>query len=159
MKDSVAKTKGNITGAAAPYTARSHPYFISAVRTRPDLRETTGTLEEEARAKTAERATDTEESLSVNAAQTSMALDNARLVAEREQSDRRFREMVDALPAAIDTTDAEGRLTHFNPAGVEFSWRVPESRLGEAAGSAGSGSNRTRRFSTSGHPSQCLIIK
>jgi PAS domain S-box-containing protein len=39
---------------------------------------------------------------------------------------RRFREMVDALPAAIYTTDAEGRLTHFNPAAVEFAGRTPE---------------------------------
>jgi PAS domain S-box-containing protein len=41
-------------------------------------------------------------------------------------SERRFREMIDALPAAIYTTDAEGRLTHFNPAAIEFSGRVPE---------------------------------
>ena len=42
------------------------------------------------------------------------------------QSERRFREMIDALPAAIYTTDAEGRLTYFNPAAVAFSGRVPE---------------------------------
>src|SRR5437016_7039392 len=40
--------------------------------------------------------------------------------------ERRFREMIDALPAAVYTTDAEGRLTHFNPAAVEFSGRVPQ---------------------------------
>ncbi len=34
--------------------------------------------------------------------------------------------MIDALPVAIYTTDAEGRLTHFNPAAVEFSGRKPE---------------------------------
>jgi PAS domain S-box-containing protein len=34
--------------------------------------------------------------------------------------------MIDALPAAIYTTDAEGRLTHFNPACVELSGRTPE---------------------------------
>ena len=34
--------------------------------------------------------------------------------------------MLDALPAAIYTTDAEGRLTYFNRAAVEFSGRVPE---------------------------------
>jgi two-component system CheB/CheR fusion protein len=39
---------------------------------------------------------------------------------------RHFREMIDALPAAIYTTDAQGRLTHFNPACVEFSGRTPE---------------------------------
>jgi PAS domain S-box-containing protein len=42
------------------------------------------------------------------------------------ESERRFRAMIDALPAAIYTTDAEGRLTHFNPAAVEFSGRTPE---------------------------------
>ena len=42
------------------------------------------------------------------------------------ESERRFREMIDALPAAIYTTDAQGRITHFNPAAVEFSGRMPE---------------------------------
>ncbi|HKQ92903.1 MAG TPA: PAS domain S-box protein [Blastocatellia bacterium] len=42
------------------------------------------------------------------------------------ESERRFREMIDALPAAVYTTDAEGRLTHFNPAAVELSGRIPE---------------------------------
>jgi PAS domain S-box-containing protein len=41
------------------------------------------------------------------------------------QSERRLREMIDLLPAAIYTTDAQGCLTHFNPAAVEFSGRVP----------------------------------
>ena len=45
---------------------------------------------------------------------------------ELRESERHFREMIDALPAAIYTTDAEGRLTHFNPAAVAFSGRVPE---------------------------------
>jgi PAS domain S-box-containing protein len=43
-----------------------------------------------------------------------------------KESERRFREMIDALPVAIYTTDAEGRLTHFNPAAVEFSGHTPE---------------------------------
>ena len=34
--------------------------------------------------------------------------------------------MIDALPAAIYTTDADGRLTHFNPAAVELSGRTPK---------------------------------
>ncbi len=42
------------------------------------------------------------------------------------QSEQRFRDMIDALPAAIYTTDAAGRLTHFNPAAVELSGRVPD---------------------------------
>ena len=37
-----------------------------------------------------------------------------------------FRALVDALPTAIYTTDAAGRLTYFNPAAVEFSGRVPQ---------------------------------
>jgi PAS domain S-box-containing protein len=47
---------------------------------------------------------------------------------EVEKRERQFREMIDALPAAIYTTDAEGRLTHYNPAAVEFSGRTPELR-------------------------------
>ena len=42
------------------------------------------------------------------------------------ENERRLREMIDALPAAIYTTDAEGRLTHFNPAAAALSGRVPE---------------------------------
>jgi PAS domain S-box-containing protein len=42
------------------------------------------------------------------------------------ESERRFREMIDALPAAIYTTDAEGRITHFNPAAVKLTGRTPE---------------------------------
>src|SRR5579872_1183941 len=42
------------------------------------------------------------------------------------ESERRFRDMIDVLPAAIYTTDAEGRLTHFNPAAVRLSGRTPE---------------------------------
>lgn len=41
------------------------------------------------------------------------------------EGDRRFREMIDALPAAIYTTDVEGRITHFNPAAAELSGRTP----------------------------------
>jgi PAS domain S-box-containing protein len=42
------------------------------------------------------------------------------------ENERRFREMIDALPAAVYTIDAEGRLTHFNPAAAEFAGRVPQ---------------------------------
>ena len=48
------------------------------------------------------------------------------LLSGEQQADRRFREMLDALPAAIYTTDAAGRLTHFNAAAIHFSGRVPE---------------------------------
>ncbi|HET6630358.1 MAG TPA: GAF domain-containing protein [Woeseiaceae bacterium] len=40
--------------------------------------------------------------------------------------ERSFREIIDRLPAAIYTTDAEGRLTHYNRACVDFSGRTPE---------------------------------
>lgn len=42
------------------------------------------------------------------------------------ESRRGFQEMLDALPGAVYVTDAEGRLTYFNQAAVEFSGRVPE---------------------------------
>jgi PAS domain S-box-containing protein len=41
------------------------------------------------------------------------------------ENEHRFREMFDALPAAIYTTDAEGMLTHFNRACIELSGRTP----------------------------------
>jgi PAS domain S-box-containing protein len=37
-----------------------------------------------------------------------------------------FHEMMDAVPVAIYTTDAEGRLTYFNPAAAKLSGRTPE---------------------------------
>lgn len=40
--------------------------------------------------------------------------------------DLRFRDLLDALPAAIYTTDAAGRITYFNPAAVELAGRRPE---------------------------------
>lgn len=53
-------------------------------------------------------------------------------ITERKQAEKTllerehyFRQMIDALPAAIYTTDADGRLTHFNPAAVAFSGRTP----------------------------------
>ncbi|MGH2744321.1 MAG: PAS domain-containing protein, partial [Thermoleophilaceae bacterium] len=49
-----------------------------------------------------------------------------RTQAALRESERRFREMIDALPVAIYTTDLQGRLTYFNPAAVDLSGRVPE---------------------------------
>ena len=43
------------------------------------------------------------------------------------ESEQRLREMIDALPAAIYTTDGEGYVTHFNPAAVAFAGRVPQA--------------------------------
>jgi PAS domain S-box-containing protein len=44
----------------------------------------------------------------------------------RDMQDRVFRNMVETLPVAAYTTDAEGRLTWFNTAAVRLSGRVPE---------------------------------
>src|SRR5690242_20944828 len=41
-------------------------------------------------------------------------------------SDAMFRKMMDALPVAVYTTDAEGRLTYFNRAATSLSGRTPE---------------------------------
>jgi PAS domain S-box-containing protein len=41
-------------------------------------------------------------------------------------NERHLRAVIDALPVAIYTTDAEGALTHYNQAAVEFSGRTPE---------------------------------
>ena len=60
----------------------------------------------------------------VNVFQDATALERAE--ADLRASERRFRDMIDALPAAVYTTDADGRLTHFNPAAVEFFGRQPE---------------------------------
>jgi PAS domain S-box-containing protein len=49
-----------------------------------------------------------------------------RMQDELKASERRFRELLEALPAAIYTTDAEGRITFYNQAAVEMSGRVPE---------------------------------
>jgi PAS domain S-box-containing protein len=49
-----------------------------------------------------------------------------KLRAEADLERRRFRDMIEVLPAAIYTTDADGRITHFNRAAVEFSGRVPQ---------------------------------
>jgi PAS domain S-box-containing protein len=48
------------------------------------------------------------------------------LLKEAREGERRFRDMIDALPAAVYTTDASGRITHYNPACVAFSGRKPE---------------------------------
>jgi PAS domain S-box-containing protein len=42
------------------------------------------------------------------------------------ESERHLRAVIDALPVAIYATDAEGKLTHFNQAAIEFSGNTPE---------------------------------
>lgn len=51
--------------------------------------------------------------------------DYRRSQAALRDSERRFRELLGALPAAVYTTDAEGRITYYNEAAVEFSGRRP----------------------------------
>jgi PAS domain S-box-containing protein len=41
-------------------------------------------------------------------------------------SERRFRELLEALPAAVYTTDAAGRITFYNQAAVELAGHAPE---------------------------------
>jgi len=43
-----------------------------------------------------------------------------------DDNKRLWRDIVSALPAAIYTTDAEGRITYFNEAAVELSGRRPD---------------------------------
>lgn len=42
------------------------------------------------------------------------------------ENERHLRVVIDALPVAIYTTDADGALTHFNQAAVEFSGQTPQ---------------------------------
>src|SRR5690349_410103 len=52
------------------------------------------------------------------------------ITTDRAPSDeRRFRELLQALPAAIYTTDADGRITFFNRVCIEFAGRTP--KIGE----------------------------
>src|SRR5216683_2094358 len=45
---------------------------------------------------------------------------------QAQEESGHLRELLDALPAAVYTTDAAGRITFFNQAAVEFSGRRPE---------------------------------
>jgi PAS domain S-box-containing protein len=51
------------------------------------------------------------------------------------ESDRRFRALLDALPAAVYTTDAAGRITFFNQAAAELWGHRPELGRSEWCGS------------------------
>lgn len=60
------------------------------------------------------------------AGQVAGLLDWASATAELRQTQDWLRAVIDDLPAAVYTTDAEGRITLFNKACVEFSGRVPQ---------------------------------
>jgi PAS domain S-box-containing protein len=63
---------------------------------------------------------DLENILARHAARTADASDDT------ESQEKQFRDLLQALPAAIYTTDAEGRITFFNRACVEFAGRTPK---------------------------------
>jgi PAS domain S-box-containing protein len=46
--------------------------------------------------------------------------------ARAAETEDRFRQLLEALPAAVYTTDSEGRITYYNRAAVEMSGREPE---------------------------------
>jgi len=50
----------------------------------------------------------------------------AELAAGGDQANSVFRKMIESLPAAIYTTDAQGRLTYFNAAAAALAGRIPE---------------------------------
>ncbi|WGO91252.1 PAS domain S-box protein [Pseudomonas viciae] len=52
-----------------------------------------------------------------------------RMESQVRESERHMRNLLEALPAAVYTTDAEGRITFYNRAAVELSGRTPQ--LGE----------------------------
>jgi PAS domain S-box-containing protein len=54
-----------------------------------------------------------------------IALERERSEAALRDSERRSRELLDALPAAIYTTDPAGRITYYNQAAVELAGRTP----------------------------------
>jgi PAS domain S-box-containing protein len=51
--------------------------------------------------------------------------DQKRAEAKLQESERRLQELLTAIPAAIYTTDAEGRVTYYNEAAVELTGRRP----------------------------------
>lgn len=76
------------------------------------------------------------------AGQAATAIDNARLFqdAEREVGERRLAEkalqdLIEALPGAVYTTDANGVITSYNPAAAELWGRSPELGTDEWCGS------------------------
>jgi PAS domain S-box-containing protein len=57
------------------------------------------------------------------------AAGNAACPDDTESQEKQFRDLLQALPAAIYTTDAEGRITFFNRACIDFAGRTP--RIGD----------------------------
>ncbi|MBR1281789.1 PAS domain S-box protein [Bradyrhizobium sp. AUGA SZCCT0177] len=57
------------------------------------------------------------------------AIRNTAAADDAESQEKQFRDLLQALPAAIYTTDTEGRITFFNQACIEFAGRTP--KIGE----------------------------
>jgi PAS domain S-box-containing protein len=55
-----------------------------------------------------------------------MTRDGATAFTAFASGDRVFRQVMDVLTVAVYMTDAEGRLTYFNPAAARLSGRTPE---------------------------------
>src|SRR3569623_937162 len=53
------------------------------------------------------------------------SIDRVQAEQKLRDAEKRYRELFEALPAAVYTTDEAGRLTSFNQAAVDFSGRVP----------------------------------
>ena len=64
--------------------------------------------------------------LDILARQAADLIERKRAEQALRESQRRLHEIIEAIPATVYTTDAEGRITFFNKAAVEFSGRVPE---------------------------------
>jgi PAS domain S-box-containing protein len=60
------------------------------------------------------------------ARQLATGIERKRSEAALRESEKRYRSVIEALPAAVYMTDAAGRITMFNQAAVDFSGRVPE---------------------------------
>src|SRR5262252_8416962 len=64
-----------------------------------------------------------------------VALDSLRSQATLRERERRFRELLDALPAAVYTTDAVGRITYYNDAAADLWGHRPALGSSEWCGS------------------------
>lgn len=54
------------------------------------------------------------------------AVGNSATPHDKDSHEKQFRDLLQALPAAIYTTDADGRITFFNRACIEFAGRTPK---------------------------------
>jgi PAS domain S-box-containing protein len=98
--------------------------YIQKTRISPDLTEALEALSREALNNHPQAVNEADRKKGASAARRKLEIEQQD--PEAQKREQQFRAMIDALPAAIYTTDAEGWLTHFNPAAVKFAGRVPE---------------------------------